>query len=228
MNIIQSSILIFLATVFRLVICNCGEGPPEPEARVAACCTADPTDPLVYLPNDKNLDCHQTPSEKRYWCPQGALPSVISGRIQPPVMEAACCTTGDLYHADVSRLRIWFILPMGSCKTNLIINNDCYKTPDEIPHECPKGVVPPVLSIKLREANALAACCTADPSDPLLPKAKYFICPANGTLQDLPDAYNQDCKKFLSEILYWCPKGALPDVGNVKLKRAKDLGCYKA
>ncbi|KNE92970.1 hypothetical protein PSTG_13685 [Puccinia striiformis f. sp. tritici PST-78] len=33
-------------------------------------------------------------------------------------------------------------------------NNDCYKTPDEIPYECPKGVVPPVLSIKLREANA--------------------------------------------------------------------------
>ncbi|KAH9458296.1 hypothetical protein KEM48_014149 [Puccinia striiformis f. sp. tritici PST-130] len=59
----------------------------------------------------------------------------------------------------------------------------------------------------------VAACCTADPSDPLV----Y-----------LPDAYNQDCKKFLSEILFWCPKGALPDVGNVKLKRAKDLGCYKA
>ncbi|KAH9458294.1 hypothetical protein KEM48_014147 [Puccinia striiformis f. sp. tritici PST-130] len=78
MNIIQFSILIFLSSVFRLVICNCGEGPPVPEARVAACCTADPTDPLVYLPNDKNLDCHQTSSEKRYWCPKGALPDLGS------------------------------------------------------------------------------------------------------------------------------------------------------
>ncbi|KNE92971.1 hypothetical protein, variant [Puccinia striiformis f. sp. tritici PST-78] len=55
-------------------------------------------------------------------------------------MEAACCTTGDLDHADV-------YIPHNK-------NNDCYKTPDEIPYECPKGVVPPVLSIKLREANA--------------------------------------------------------------------------
>ncbi|KAI7954957.1 hypothetical protein MJO28_005357 [Puccinia striiformis f. sp. tritici] len=98
----------------------------------------------------------------------GVCKSVISGRIQPPVMEAACCTTGDLDHADVCELTFHSDSRLQLSKTKDLVyptdgilqdkphnkNNDCYKTPDEIPYECPKGVLPPVLSIKLREANA--------------------------------------------------------------------------
>ncbi|KAH9468985.1 hypothetical protein Pst134EA_009507 [Puccinia striiformis f. sp. tritici] len=72
MNIIQSSFFVILASVCKLVICNCGEAPPEPQ--VAACCTADPSDPLVYLPDDHNLDCKKNLSEIRFWCPKGVLP----------------------------------------------------------------------------------------------------------------------------------------------------------
>ncbi|KAH9458295.1 hypothetical protein Pst134EB_010598 [Puccinia striiformis f. sp. tritici] len=85
----------------------------------------------------------------------GVCKSVISGRIQPPVMEAACCTTGDLDHADLSKTKD-LVYPTDGILQDKPHNknNDCYKTPDEIPYECPKGVLPPVLSIKLREANA--------------------------------------------------------------------------
>ncbi|KAI9621391.1 hypothetical protein H4Q26_015687 [Puccinia striiformis f. sp. tritici PST-130] len=58
-----------------------------------------------------------------------------------------------------------------------------------------------------------------------LSKAKDLICPPNGILKDIPIVKDQDCRKTLSDIPYYCPKGVLQPVGSMKLREAQSHGC---
>ncbi|KNE92953.1 hypothetical protein PSTG_13667 [Puccinia striiformis f. sp. tritici PST-78] len=70
----------------------------------------------------------------------GVCESVVSGGLAIPLLDPACCSSGSLDQARV-------YIP-------IVKDQDCRKTLSDIPYYCPKGVLQPIGSMKLREAQS--------------------------------------------------------------------------